>query len=364
MGKISLRCEMVVFKEDLNRINSTLLPEDQYKNCRNAASGICRRLDGKFCDYIHLIFYDFVEENGIGKSEVEKLQILEVLGFPVVHYKCFEKKDLEFITQEFNDTKHIRESLPFGIDGMVIKLDSYQLQNEMGFSSRRPKGQIAWKFDPPSAATTLNSVTWELGRTGVITPLGHVEPIEIDGSVIEKSTLHSLAEIKRLNIGIGDVVMLIKAGDIIPQITTVLNHKDNPIIIPNKCPSCHQELKNNGVQLFCENGKCPGKFLLRILNFIKVVKIDDFGKALATYLFEQGKLLSIGDIYKLKVEDISTIPGWGFKSANTVINNINNARSMSPSVFLSAIGVPSLSEVTAIDLDENFGVDNILKEPQ
>lgn len=227
IGTFSTRCEIVLPKDDLVRINSTI-PEkkDQYKNCRNATSGISRRLDGKYCKYLALKYYDLLTDEPM--DENVKMDTLKEMFLPTVPYYLGKASHM---VELYKKLKAARESLPYGIDGMVIKINSWKKQQELGVVKGRPKGQIAWKFDPPSAATILLEVTWEVGRTGVITPLGHVEPVEIDGSLISKVTLHNIAQIRKLGIGIDDTIMLLKAGDIIPFVEKVID----PIYI---CPEC------------------------------------------------------------------------------------------------------------------------------
>jgi DNA ligase (NAD+) len=225
-GLFSARCEIILKKKDLDRINSSLPAKDVYKNCRNAASGISRRLDGKYCKYLNRLFYDILTPEPL--DEDEKIELLKKMLMPTIPYGL---GDMKKMIEYFNKFKESREKIPYGIDGVVVKINSWKKQCELGSNKGRPKGQIAWKFDPPSAATYLLKVTWEVGRTGVITPLGWVEPVEIEGSTISKVTLHNIAEIKRLGVSIGDLVMMIKAGDIIPYVVKVIE----PIYI---CPEC------------------------------------------------------------------------------------------------------------------------------
>ena len=327
----SIRAEIVLFKEKFNKLNDLLA--EKYSNPRNAAAGISRRLDGKYSQYLTLVCYDITGS----MDEQDKIEKLKKWGFYTTPCSTGSIKD---IISYFNDLKEKRVNLEFNIDGAVVKICSTSIQNDLGSVDNRPKGQIAWKFDPPSAATYLNRVTWECGRTGVITPLGWVEPVEIDGSTISKVTLHNVAEIKRLRIGLEDLVNLTKRGDIIPKIESVLEHKNVPIEIPTRCPTCNEVLVNDDIKLMCVNDICSAKNFLRIMNFIKVNKIDSFGESLAEKLFESGKLVYISDIFNLKTEDISGIEGWGEKSAETIIKNINGIKKMPPAVFLASLGIP------------------------
>lgn len=359
-GNFSARCEIILNKNDLDRINSIVLEKnDTYKNCRNAASGLSRRLDGKHCKFLTRYYYDILTPHPL--DEYAKIHLLKTLGFPSLPYAL---GDIKMVISTFNHFKETRDSLDYNIDGMVIKINSWEKQQELGSNKGRPRGQIAWKFDPPSAATYLRKVTWEVGRTGVITPLGWVDPVEIEGSTISKVTLHNIAEIKRLWIGIDDLVMIIKAGDIIPKVTAVMEHQNKPLAfeVPTRCPCCNELLVNDDIRLMCVNDHCDAKNFQRIMNFIKTTKIDGFGEALAEKLFDVGKLRLLSDFFKLKAEDIAGIEGWGEKSAHTILANVEGLRSMDPATFLASMGIPSLSTSTAEDLWAKYGdIEKILQ---
>jgi len=350
----SVRAEIILNKENFNKINSTL-EDEVYSNTRNAASGISRRLDGKYCKYLTLLFYDLTES----LDERDKNLRLSDLGLTLPDH-CIEG-DVKALLNQFEVIKDLRSSLPYDIDGVVIKVNSRALQDKAGVVRNKPKYQMAWKFEPPGATTIFLKETWDVGRTGVVTPLGHVEPVFIEGSVISRVTLHNIAEIKRLGIGRGDTVMLIKAGEIIPKITSVLDHKGCQIEIPTKCPSCESDLLNDQIKLICPSEVCPRKQFNRILNWIKVTEIDAFGEALADALNAQNKLKKISDIYKLKREDISSIEGWGNLSADTILNNIEKSKKLSPKRLLSAIGIPGISERTSEELLNIFkSIDHLM----
>lgn len=345
----SIRAEILLFKEDFNNINLVLPEDKKYSNPRNAASGISRRLDGKFCKYLHLIYYDIMDSI----DEHEKIKKLKELDLETV--ESFTDNEFDKIVQTFYTLRDIRPDLPFGIDGAVVKVSSYDIQQKEGSSRNRPKAQKAWKFDPPGAATEFIKVEWDVGRTGVLTPLAHLDPIEIDGSTIRKATLHNVAEIKRLGIGRGDIVMLTKRGDIIPKITSVIESKGQPITIPVECPSCGYKLLNDGKRLICQNDECSRKNFFRTLNWIKVTEIDNFGESLANELYNTGKLQSIADIYRLNRYDIKELDRWGDKSADLIIKNIEKTKILSSVKFLSALGVPTISERTSKELIKHFG---------
>ena len=347
--EVSVRAEMIISKEDFERINLSLSEKDKYSNPRNAASGISRRLDGKYCKYIQLIFYDISEP----VDEDKKLEMLEFIGLPIP--SPHKIGDLETIISAFEKFKLIRPTLPFDIDGVVVKVCSNAVQQAEGAIRNRPKAQRAWKFEPPGAVTTLLKVVWDVGRTGVVTPLAWLEPVQIEGSKISRVTLHNVDFIKKSNIGINDLIMLEKAGDVIPYFRSVIEHKGMPVEIPTHCPCCHAELVNDGIKLMCPNDACPRKNFNRILNWIKVAEIDTFGESLAEELSMVGKLNKIADLYRLTRQDISDLEGWGDLSADTIIKNIDKIRILKPTVFLAALGIPKISGSTAEELLKAFG---------
>lgn len=220
----SIRAEILLSKKNFMKINTTLPEKDKYSNPRNAAAGISRRFDGKFCKYLQIVTYDINEP----LDEPDKIKKLKGLGYytPVQYVGPYKG-----VIEAYENIKKTRKELPYNIDGIVVKAVSHETQEAMGIVNNKPKGQKAWKFEPPGAATIFLEEEWDVGRTGVVTPLAHLEPVEIEGSVIRKATLHNVARIRELNIGPGDIVMLVKRGDIIPHIESVLS--------PNYiCPEC------------------------------------------------------------------------------------------------------------------------------
>lgn len=347
--KHSVRAEMILDKEGFEKINLSLPEKDRYANPRNAASGICRRLDGKYCKQIQLIYYDV----NVPVDEDSKLKILTSWDMPIP--TPHKVGDLDTIVKAFEKFKIVRPNLSFDIDGVVVKVCSISKQLEEGSVRNRPKTQRAWKFEPPGAATIFIKEIWDVGRTGVVTPLALIEAVNIEGSTIRRVTLHNVAEIKRLGIGRGDLVMLVKAGDVIPKIIKVLEHKGSPIEIPTKCPCCQADLINDGIKLMCPNDSCARKNFNRILNWIKVTEIETFGESLAEELSLIGKLNRIIDIYRLTKQDISDLEGWGDLSAETIFKNIDVTKILNPVTFLSALGIPKISDSTAGELLKAFG---------
>jgi len=359
--RCSVRAEIILPKKDFIKINDCLPEDERYSNERNAASGISRRLDGMFCQYLQVIAYDILKEseiNGKDINEIDKPSMLSELGFTVPETYVGTTTAMLGALAKF---RMHRDKYPYCMDGVVIKVDSAHTQKTFGLVEGKPRAQIACKFDPPGAITQFLHEEWPVGRTGVVTPLANLKPVEIEGSIISKATLHNIAEIKRLGIGRGDTVMVVKAGDIIPKIVSVLKHEGNPIEIPTHCPDCRAPLENDDIKLICNNEGCPSRKFFRIMNWIKVVTIDGLGESLVDKLFNagperEGKFIikGIADLYRLKESDIASIEGWGDKSATTIIENIQRTRIMEPTIFLAAIGIPGISHRTAEDLLKKF----------
>lgn len=353
-----LRAEILLPNKDFDRINDILEEDDKYSNSRNAAAGISRALDGHFCEYLWVIPYDVIVSGKDVLNEDKKLELLAELGFKSPGQTT---GDIEEMVKAYDHMKTNRDKYPFRIDGMVVKVSSSEVQQKAGHTNNRPRAQIAWKFDPPGAITELKHVSFDVGRTGVVTPLGWVNPVEIDGSIVSKATLHNIAEIQRLQIGIGDTIMLVKAGDIIPKIVEVIEHRNKEIEIPFRCPSCNTILSNNGVQLKCTNEKCPRRNFFRIMNWIKVLNIDGMGESLVDELQGASKLPSIEALYSLRVEDIASLEGWGKSSGEKIIEEVRKSRHTTPEKFLAALGIPGLAEKTARKLLDHFDtIENLL----
>lgn len=352
----SVRAEVMLSKEDFDRINSTLPADDRYENPRNAAAGICRRLDGMYCKYLYLVSYDITER----LDEDKKLDRLTQLGFTVPWQRVGTAKET---VEAFRFVEKGRSALSAEIDGVVIKVCSVEDQETAGTVGGRPKAQIAWKFEAPGAATPFIKEEWDVGRTGVVTPLANLEPVKIAGSTIRRATLHNVAEIKRLGIRCGDIVLVVKANDVIPKIMEVIEQRGTKDIqIPTNCPRCQSILENDGVRLFCRNDDCAGRNFHRIMHWIKTTKIEQFGEAMARELSSAGKLSRIVDIYKLTAEDISSIEGWGDASAIKIMDNIKASKAQRAEMFLSAVGIPALSDRTAEDLLKAFeSIEGVLK---
>lgn len=341
LSSLEIRGEIVLLKSGLDKINK--ISDRAYKNVRNAASGILRtknpsKENGK---YLRFAPY-FLQSNFNFKSQLESMDFIQSLGivfyenpysntqFDISKINNIEELTTHFINI-FDKIQKNRDSLDFDIDGMVLKSNLRIDQEKLGNKINIPNWAIAYKFESQQKISILEDVEWLLGAKGNITPRARIKPTEIGGTVITKPTLHNIDELKRLDIKIGDQVIIERRGDVIPKITKVLHElrtgDEIDIEIPVVCPECGMPVSFNNAFIRCDNESCSGRQASKIENYIKSLEIDDFGPKVINRLIEVGKLNDLTDIYKLTVNDIATLERMGEKSSTKIINNINKSMS-------------------------------------
>jgi DNA ligase (NAD+) len=352
---VIVRAEGFITNANFDKIQK--LTNNKYKNSRNAASGISRRFDGDSCEYIQVLAYDI---NANVKTEVEKLEILKKLGFKVVPaIYCDTLEKVIEVYQGYKDT--LRDKVTYPIDGLVLKLDSIDLQEKMGVTNNRPDGQIALKFSSDQAITKLNTIVDQVGRTGKLTPVGMLKPVELMGSTITKATLHNYAYIEENFISPDAEVVIEKKGDIIPQIVDVIT-PGKGYKRPDKCPSCGGSLIWDKVNLWCYNEGCREREVNRILYWIQVLDMKGFSSSFVEKLWDTGKIKRISDLYTLNPDSLTSIAGLGAKTIKSFFETLQAKKEMYLEQFIVALGITGVSKGTAGDLVSNFGTwDKILK---
>jgi len=367
----SLRGEIMLFNEEFEKINKIV--EKPFSNPRNAANGIAKRFDGKFNENLCIVLYDINSTEVTFSYETEKLDyISKTLGLITVNYKLVTPSEVINIRDQYVNTE--RAKLPYNIDGLVIKVNSIQKQKDMGkHTNGDPKGQVAFKFDARGVETTLLGCTFEVGRTGVITPQAIIDPVNIDGSIVKAATLHNFDEIERLGLGIGDRIIVIKSGEIIPKIVKVVEHKGNKIVPPKECPACHGPItKYDGeVYIMCDNDNCEGKEFRKLRHFVDVLKkrmsLTDIGESTILQLFEKDLIKDPADFYLLTMETLSGLERSGDKSAKKIIDGFNRCKEIDLITFLMALAIPTLGEtVSELITDEYdlFALTNEVTMPE
>ena len=322
-------------------------------NCRNAANGLMKRKDGEGCEYLKLIVYDAFSPSGNQpfNDEESKVNWLKSCGFNTVPLKIC--KSPQEVIEYRSHVMDIRNQLEYDIDGLVIKERQINFQDA---SRARPDRQIAFKFSLEEAVTILRSVDWSVNG-GTYTPVAIFDEVELNGTKVQRASLANPDTMKALGVKIGCKVVVVKRGEIIPKIESVI-HEDalceSPVVFPDKCECCGSKLIDNGSRLYCPNKKCSKRILHQLLKWVQVADIRDLGETLVTQLFEKGKVQSISDLYKLSAEDLtpfflneeSLAAEKKSLGAEKVAASIQNHRKMSLAVFVAGFDIEGIGETT------------------
>jgi DNA ligase (NAD+) len=337
-----------------------------FANPRNFTAGTVRQLDANVTAERRLDFFPYILlSNGrtYFKRHWETLTALDKAGFKVnLNRKLVHSMDEVWAFIQQWEAK--RDSLPYEIDGIVVKVDRVALQDELGFTGKAPRWAIAYKYAARAGITKLENVRWQVGRTGKLTPVAELAPVAIGGTTVRNATLHNMDEIGRLGVKIGDYVQVERGGDVIPKVAKVIDDKDHPrgkqeIEAPEKCPVCGTKVvRTEGeVDYRCVNANCPAKLLGTILHFASrgVMNIDGMGEALVTQLTERGLVRNVADIYKLTKADLLSLERFADKSAQNILDEIENSKKLPLERVIYGLGIRMVGERTAQFLAEHFG---------
>ena len=363
---IIVRGEVFISKTDFEKLNEEreVLEEPLFANARNAAAGSLRQLDSKEAARRPLDIYCFNVQKCEKEltSHYESLQYLKKLGFNVnpVCKKCETVKQAIKEIEKIGDS---REDLTFGIDGAVIKVDNLQLREEVGTTFKVPKWAIAYKYPPEKKETLLKDITFQVGRTGAITPMAILEPVKVAGSTISKTTLHNEDFIKEKDLKIGDRVIIQKAGDVIPEVVEALKDKrtgeEQDFKMPDRCPVCGGLIvREEGEAISrCIGIECPAKLLRSIVHFASKVGMDikGLGYSIIEELINRGLISNIADIYSLTKEDIASLKKNGDKFAQNLINAIQESKNNELSKLINALGIRHVGTKSAKILAKRYG---------
>ncbi len=372
-GKLEVRGEAYMPKRSFEQLNKERKEkgEQLFANPRNAAAGSLRQLDPRIAAKRHLDMFAYgygvwqIPEVGTHSGRLEKLQ---KLGFKInPHWEICRSID-EVIAFVKKWTEQ-RSSLPYDIDGIVVKVNDIKQQEQLGFTARTPRWAIAYKFPAQEAVTTLIDIELSVGRTGVVTPTAILEPVFVDGSTVSRATLHNEDHIRALDIRIGDRVIIKKAGDIIPQVVRVLfeERKEGlePYRMPDHCPACNSKLVHldDEVALRCINPDCPAQLKEGIIHFVsrEAMNIDGLGEKIIEQLFDAGLIKSIADLYRLKKEDLLPLERMGEKSVQNLLTAIEASKQNSLEKLIFGLGIRHIGEKAASLLAKNFKTMDALK---
>jgi len=320
----------------------------QFANPRNGAAGGLLQKDPAETERRTLDFlaYSLKADNVCGGSEVQFAGRAKVLGFDYVELEHVDPVHLEAYLLEWENER--RAKLPFQIDGLVFSLNAMAEQEEAGWNGKRPRGKMAWKFKPEQREATVLGVTWQVGRTGKLTPVLHIEPTRIDGSTVSNVSLASAARFEELGLGRGDKVMVEKAGDIIPQVVRVTWRplRSPKMEAPEACPCCGSTAAREGANVFCRNPACPSQLRRRVLHWLDRMDVKGVGPGIAAAMCDLDIVRELSDLYYMKAEDLEVATG-SRKVADNIINELGRKSQAPFWKFLAALGVPSLGRTAS-----------------
>lgn len=336
--------------------------EKVFKNPRNAAAGSLRQKDPKVTAKRNLDIFVFNIQQIEGKelnSHYESLQYIKELGFKTVPF--FNRFDsIEDVFAEIDRIGSIRYTLPFDIDGAVIKVDDFSQREMLGSTAKVPRWALAWKYPPEEKETTLLDVEINVGRTGVLTPTGIFSPVILAGTTVSRATLNNEDFIKEKDIRVGDTVKLRKAGDIIPEVVSVVSHSNSsvPFEFPKKCPSCGSPVfrEEGESAIRCDNPDCPAQLLRILIHFCSrdAMNIDGMGESVVISFVNSGLIETIPDIFRLDYDAIAKLEGFGKKSADNLKKSIENAKDNDLSKLIFALGIHHIGAKNAKLLADRF----------
>lgn len=361
---ITVRGECYLPKESFEAINieKRANGEQEFANPRNAAAGTLRQLNTGIVAKRKLATFLYQEASPTQKeTQDDVLKELESYGFSVNHHRLISSS-MDKIWDFIQTIEKDRVSLPYDIDGIVIKVNSLAMQEELGFTVKAPRWAIAYKFPAEEKEAEILSVDWTVGRTGVVTPTANLTPVQLAGTTVSRATLHNVDYIAEKDIRIGDTVVVYKAGDIIPAVLNVVMSKRNQqevMLIPKLCPSCGSELVHfeGEVALRCINPLCPNQIKERLAHFASrdAMNITGFGPSLVEKLFDAHLIADVADIYRLSIENLLTLDGIKEKSATKIYHAIQSSKENSAEKLLFGLGIRHVGSKASRLLLEEFG---------
>jgi len=338
--------------------------EAPFANPRNAAAGSLRQLDPRITAQRPLAFFVY----GTGNAEVLAVTSQEAIlaelrcfGFPVNEMikVCVDFAEVE---AQYQRMLAVRDTLDYEIDGMVVKVDDMGLQQRLGATARVPRWAVAWKFPAIQATTMVEAVEFQVGRTGAVTPVAHLRPVEVNGVMVKRATLHNRDEIERKDLRLHDTVLIQRAGDVIPEIVKVVpemrNGHEQPVVFPSECPECGTTLMQvpGEAVIRCVNPYCPAQHLQKLIYFAgkSGLDLEGLGKKNVEQLVREGLVRTLPDFFRLDAEKLAALEGWGEKSAQNVLAAIENRKAMGLGQLIAALGIRHVGEVTAGLLARHF----------
>lgn len=337
-SRLSVRGEIILRLSDMRRYFS------DYTSPRSAAAGTARRLDGQGNEHLTVMCYDLAEELDL-ESEVAKFDRLRVLGFATPNCYHGDKQAILAVYEQYAEGR--RGTLDYEIDGLVVRANLLSVQAVLGELNRRPRAAVAFKFASPMKLSTVLDIRWETGPSGRVTPLAVIEPVVLAGATVQRASLHNVANVERLGIGVGDEVLVSRRNDVIPYIEEVVTKRGVAALAPRACAVCGGVLSVEGEYLMCRKPDCPALVEGRIHNWIDAVGALAWGDVLIHTLVSKGMVREPLDLYRLGVDDIASLERHGNKSAQRALDQLSARLPLGVEAFLAALGIEGFSTQTA-----------------
>ncbi|MFH1621291.1 MAG: NAD-dependent DNA ligase LigA [Patescibacteria group bacterium] len=362
---IEVRGEVYMMRKQLEELNKKLKArgEPLLANPRNASAGAIRQLDPKIAAERHLSFLGWQLLGNLGTTTHEQAhEMMGFLGIPTneLNHLC---RDLDEVQKFYDRVGKIREKLPYQIDGIVLNINEDALFASLGVVGKTPRASVAWKYAAEQGTTVVREIQISVGRTGVLTPVAVMDPVQLAGTTVTHASLHNEDEIRRLDLKVGDTVIVEKAGDIIPKIVQVLSKlrtgKEKNFHMPSTCPMCGSSVsrREGEVAIMCTNTKCFAQEVAMLLHFVgrSALDIRGLGDRIAEQLFEQGLVNEPADLFLLEPGDLLALEGFADLSSKKLVDEIQAHRKVSLERFINALGIRHVGEETARDLARAFG---------
>lgn len=365
-GKMEVQGECYMKLSVLDEINKTT--DEKLKNARNAAAGALRNLDPRITAKRRLDCYcynvGYIEGKKL-ETQDEMLGVLRENGFTVSDYLVF-CDDIETVCDEIDKAEESRPHLDFLIDGMVVKVRDFATREALGATEKFPRWAMAFKFAAEETTTTVRDITWEVGRTGKLTPRASFDPVELAGATIRHATLNNFDDIQRKRVGIGSRVFIRRSNDVIPEILSAVEGDvpERQVEKPTVCPACGAHVESRGAHLYCTNSlSCAPQIAGRLAHYASrdAMDIDTFSEKTAALFVEELKLKSISDLYDLGPQDYMGLQGFGERRINNLMAAIERSKDCTLGAFIFAIGIPNVGAKTAKDLARRFGTIEALR---
>ena len=362
-----VRGEIYMPRDGFQEINKERVErgEEPFANPRNAAAGTVRQLDPSVVANrpLDVFFYDIMEASAEPESQIEAMKLMEECGLKVNEYNELVD-DIEQFIDYRNEMIDRREGLNYDIDGVIAKVNDFEKREVLGKTSAHPRWAFAYKFPAKTGTTTVQDIAVQVGRTGKLTPVALLEPIDVKGVTISRASLHNEKQAQKLGISPGAKVKVERAGDVIPQVKEVVEEGEEVFEMPEECPVCGSEVVGEKEHHFCTGGiSCPAQLKRKLQHFAseQAMDIDGLGEKIAEQLVDQGLMAKIPDLYRLEKEELMELEKFAEKSAENLLNEIEDSKDIDLASFLTALGIRHVGNETARGLAEEYALEELEK---